>query len=261
MAYWGRFNAADPTTLPVAGAFQPAGGREWLVKFWQLEGKWVGIAFPSVFFFVPYQSSIWSANRIDAALVSFLLSFSFSIITSRWVSCASDLILHYLIGDSNLVLNGSRISIPSAKTSGISLGFLSTRCDDIYCWIIRLTCSKRSHPTSELLLECILHAIEKYYWFNISRKAPIHTESLVVLGYSAKHDEEESTGDEKPSHITYQVERPIAVVEQRVSNLVQGSICLVLMTGPFLHVLHLIPRGMYHRFRSRFDVYSNWSFL
>jgi boron transporter len=46
MAYWGRFNIANPVTLPVGGAFQAANGREWLVKFWQLEGKWVGIAFP-----------------------------------------------------------------------------------------------------------------------------------------------------------------------------------------------------------------------
>jgi hypothetical protein len=46
MAYWGRFNIANPETLPVGGAFQAANGREWLVKFWQLDGKWVGIAFP-----------------------------------------------------------------------------------------------------------------------------------------------------------------------------------------------------------------------
>lgn len=46
MAYWGRFNTAHPSTLPVAGAFQPAGGRPWLVRFWELEGKYIGIAFP-----------------------------------------------------------------------------------------------------------------------------------------------------------------------------------------------------------------------
>ena len=46
MAYWGRFNAADPLTLPVGAAFRPIGGRDWLVKFWQLDGKWVGIALP-----------------------------------------------------------------------------------------------------------------------------------------------------------------------------------------------------------------------
>lgn len=41
-----------------------------------------------------------------------------------------------------------------------------------------------------------------------------------------------------------QHEVPVAVVEQRVSNLAQGSLCLVLLTGPFLHVLNLIPRGV-----------------
>ena len=46
MAYWGQFNHANPTTLPTGRAFMPAGNREWLVRFWQLDGKWVGIAFP-----------------------------------------------------------------------------------------------------------------------------------------------------------------------------------------------------------------------
>jgi hypothetical protein len=43
-----------------------------------------------------------------------------------------------------------------------------------------------------------------------------------------------------------QSEVPVAVVEQRVSNLAQGALCLALLTGPFLHVLNLIPRGVYH---------------
>ena len=38
-------------------------------------------------------------------------------------------------------------------------------------------------------------------------------------------------------------EVPVAVVEQRASNLVQGSLCLVLLTRPFLHVLNLVPQG------------------
>ena len=46
MGYWGRFDRTNPLTLPIAGAFRPAGGRQWLVKFWELEGKWVGIALP-----------------------------------------------------------------------------------------------------------------------------------------------------------------------------------------------------------------------
>ena len=39
-------------------------------------------------------------------------------------------------------------------------------------------------------------------------------------------------------------EVPVAVVEQRVSNLAQGSLCLILMTAPFEHVLGLIPKGV-----------------
>ena len=46
VAYWGRFNAADPNTLPIGSAFGAAGGRSWLVKFWLLDAKWVGIALP-----------------------------------------------------------------------------------------------------------------------------------------------------------------------------------------------------------------------
>lgn len=46
MAYWGRFNSANPATLPVGPAFKAANGRDWLVRFWQLDGKWVGIALP-----------------------------------------------------------------------------------------------------------------------------------------------------------------------------------------------------------------------
>ena len=46
VAYWGRFNAANPSTLPVGGAFGAAGGRSWIVKFWLLDWKWVGIALP-----------------------------------------------------------------------------------------------------------------------------------------------------------------------------------------------------------------------
>jgi boron transporter len=104
-------------------------------------------------------------------------------------------------------------------------------------------------------------------------QAPIHTKSLVVMGHPPKKekDEEEKiqsssqnqtavqsriqsrshsqvdiAGDEKhpPNTFYHPQEIPIAVVEQRVSNLAQGSLCLVLLTGPFLHILNLIPRGV-----------------
>ena len=93
-------------------------------------------------------------------------------------------------------------------------------------------------------------------------QAPIHTTSLLVMGYksSAGIDQESRTTPQSQGHssdpqmyginppldvtMIDRVEMPIAVVEQRVSNLAQGALCLVLLTGPCLHVLGLIPRGM-----------------
>jgi len=96
-------------------------------------------------------------------------------------------------------------------------------------------------------------------------QAPIHTESLLIMGQREKDEEDSSprshihtrSSDANPTQgsihrdidppIPPPISRnevPVAVVEQRVSNLAQGSLCLVLLTGPFLHVLHLIPRGV-----------------
>lgn len=55
-------------------------------------------------------------------------------------------------------------------------------------------------------------------------QAPLHTASLVV--------EDFSTG------------RPVSVVEQRFTNTAQGAATFVLMSGPFLVVLHLIPQAI-----------------
>lgn len=63
-------------------------------------------------------------------------------------------------------------------------------------------------------------------------QAPFHTASLCVT--SAKTDPD--TGK-----VTRETTR---VVEQRVSNLAQGLLFLVTMTGPLLIVLHLIPQGV-----------------
>jgi hypothetical protein len=45
VAYWRHFHTAYPLTLPVGAAFQPTHDRSWLVRFWQLDGKWVALAF------------------------------------------------------------------------------------------------------------------------------------------------------------------------------------------------------------------------
>ena len=86
-------------------------------------------------------------------------------------------------------------------------------------------------------------------------QAPIHTTSLLVMQHSNQKNNirEESTEIEqgKVKDITHGApdpdyhEVPVGVVEQRASNLAQGALCLVLLTGPFLHVLHLIPRGKF----------------
>ena len=54
-------------TLPTTDvSFQPANGRPWLVKFWQLEAKYVGIAMP--FGFVLFILFYFDAN-VSVSLV------------------------------------------------------------------------------------------------------------------------------------------------------------------------------------------------
>ena len=58
-----------------------------------------------------------------------------------------------------------------------------------------------------------------------------------------KRDNAEKGENHEPDPSPLRREVPVGVVEQRVSNLSQGAMCLVLLTGPFLHVLNLIPKG------------------
>ncbi|KAF9493545.1 hypothetical protein BDN71DRAFT_1450240 [Pleurotus eryngii] len=213
MAYWGRFNAANTTTLPVGGAFQPAGGREWLVKFWELDGKWVGIA-------LPFGIILW-----------ILFFFDHNV--------------------SSLMAQGAEF--PLRKPPGFHYDFFLLGVTTFIAGLLGLPAPNGLIP-----------------------QAPIHTASLLVMGRSDKEDEERTSSrtsasrspgpsrlqsqtntmtiepvvaDEKQArpeleHPDWVPEVPVAVVEQRVSNLAQGSLCLVLLTGPFLHVLNLIPRGV-----------------
>jgi len=93
--------------------------------------------------------------------------------------------------------------------------------------------------------------------YGLIPQAPLHTMSLLVMGPSPKHEKDEedkALGHPIPGFIyginlpispgSSKHKVPVAVVEQRVSNLVQGSPCLVLLTSPFLHILDLIPRGV-----------------
>lgn len=74
-------------------------------------------------------------------------------------------------------------------------------------------------------------------------QAPIHTRALLVHGLPPKATDDEELRDGCHGTSEQPREVPVAVVEQRVSNLAQGSLCLVLLTGPFLHVLNLVPQG------------------
>ena len=57
-------------TLPTtAASFQPANNRAWLVPFWQLEGKYVGIALP--FGFILFILFYFDANvSVSSAILS-----------------------------------------------------------------------------------------------------------------------------------------------------------------------------------------------
>ncbi|KAF8313524.1 uncharacterized protein EI90DRAFT_3091705 [Cantharellus anzutake] len=187
MAYWGRFNQANPTTLPTQGAFAPANNRNWIVKFWELDGKWVGIAFPF------------------GIILTVLFLFDHNV--------------------SSLMAQSSQF--PLRKPPGFHWDFFLLGVTTFIAGLLGVPAPNGLIP-----------------------QAPIHTESLIVLGFPEKRSEDEETVGKEMGPRALRVggdrkmEVPIAVVEQRVSNLAQGSLCLILMSSPFLHVLGLIPRGV-----------------
>ncbi|KAJ1303556.1 hypothetical protein OPQ81_011740 [Rhizoctonia solani] len=201
LAYWGRFNLANPLKLPTSGAFTPAGNRPWLVKFWELDGKWVGIALPFGF------------------VLFILFYFDHNV--------------------SSLIAQGSEF--PLRKPPGFHWDFF-------WLGITTFIAGLLGVPAPNGLIP----------------QAPMHTSSLVVMGIRRKDDPEKSScklgaaQNYEPTHPetedtlnrmsegrdTTIEEHPIGVVEQRVSNLAQGALCIVLMTGPFQHVLGLVPKGV-----------------
>ncbi|KAJ9128344.1 hypothetical protein QFC24_000637 [Naganishia onofrii] len=191
LAYWGRFDRyvlVENMRLPTNAAFQPAGGRDWLVRFWQLPGKYVGIAFP--FGFVLFILFYFDANV------------------------------------SSLIAQGSEF--PLRKPPGFHWDFFLLGITTFIAGLLGVPAPNGLIP-----------------------QAPMHTASLVVMGKDKRDEETSVQGEsvevrqEKAAGKTEELkEVPVSVVEQRVSNLVQGSICLVLMTGPFQTVLGQIPKGV-----------------
>lgn len=206
LAYWGRLNESNLETLPVGSAFQAAGGRAWLVQFWKLEARWVGIAFP-------FGLALWVLFFFDHNV-------------------------------SSLIAQSS--NFPLRKPPGFHYDFFLLGLTTFIAGILGIPAPNGLIP-----------------------QAPIHTRSLVVLERTSRLTslEEKGTliqsGTVTPIHGTSSTiqdshipptfeegyhlastEVPVAVIEQRVSNLTQGALCLVLLTGPFLRALGLIPRGV-----------------
>lgn len=237
MAYWGRFNETDPLTLPVGRAFHAAGGRDWLVKFWELDGKWVGIA-------CPFGIILW-----------ILFFFDHNVSVSHFSINVMRVENNGLL--QSLMAQGSEF--PLKKPPGFHYDFFLLGVTTFIAGLLGLPAPNGLIP-----------------------QAPIHTSSLVVMGRSSKEAKDDAEDPQTKSqsdprsrtqtHTRSSVrnddndltagsifhdqspptdptsrhrhEVPVAVIEQRVSNLAQGSLCLVLLTGPFLHVLNLIPRGV-----------------
>ncbi|OSX57260.1 hypothetical protein POSPLADRAFT_1157255 [Postia placenta MAD-698-R-SB12] len=210
MAYWGRFDAAKPSTLPTSSPFEPANGRDWLVRFWQLDGKWVGIAFP--FGFV-----LWVLFFFDHNV-------------------------------SSLMAQGTQF--PLRKPPGFHYDFFLLGVTTFIAGLLGLPAPNGLIP-----------------------QAPIHTTSLLVMGYPDKKSEQDDVEGQaggkqqekqprdndaaelkrmrsRRSFLEPELEPDptqardgggnarkeevaVAVVEQRVSNLAQGALCLVLLTRPW----------------------------
>lgn len=123
VAYWGRFDAAHPTTLPVGGAFDAAGGRSWLVKIWLLGAKWVGIAFP-------FGLALW------------VLFFDHNLSVRKH---PFDKLSHI---ESVIVSHGAGVGVPSQEKPELPLRFLPAGNHNSHRRPSGSSCSQRSYPPS-----------------------------------------------------------------------------------------------------------------
>ncbi|KAF8755067.1 HCO3- transporter family [Rhizoctonia solani] len=183
LAYWGRFNLANPLTLPTSGAFSPAGGRPWLVKFWELDGKWVGIALP----------------------------FGFALF----------ILFYFDHNVSSLIAQGSEF--PLRKPPGFHWDFF-------WLGITTFIAGLLGVPAPNGLIP----------------QAPMHTSSLVVMGVRPKDDPEKSSLQLGVAQNYEPADSPTDASPNQMSEEADtiGALCIVLMTGPFQHVLGLVPRGV-----------------
>ncbi|WWC92161.1 uncharacterized protein L201_007115 [Kwoniella dendrophila CBS 6074] len=247
LAYWGRFDRyvlENGMTLPTtSSSFKPASDRPWLVRFWQLEGKWVGTALPFglvlfILFYFDANVSSLIAQGSEYPLRKppgfhwdfFLLGITTFIAGLLGIPAPNGLIPQAPLHTASLVVMGYEDESSSSSTTAVSPP------------------PERSSPE---MRDSDVHLREMENGNNLVRSKSHNEQNGLTRRLSnatgeirrrvSKNDTTEiaSTGktDERR-------EVPVAVVEQRVSNLAQGCLCLILMTKPFEHVLGLIPKGV-----------------
>ncbi|KZT12159.1 uncharacterized protein LAESUDRAFT_640800 [Laetiporus sulphureus 93-53] len=224
MAYWGRLDASHPSTLPTGRAFQPANGRAWLVRFWELDGKWVGIAFP-------FGVVLWVLFFFDHNV-------------------------------SSLMAQGT--AFPLRKPPGFHYDFFLLGITTFIAGLLGLPAPNGLIPQAPIHTTSLLimgHPEKKDVEEDQNRQSFNRSVRQEKRRVAVQEDEEVQRVTSRRSFFEPELEPdptrsrdgdgdvrrneiPIAVVEQRASNLAQGALCLVLLTRPFLHVLHLIPRGV-----------------
>ncbi|OWZ59828.1 anion transporter [Cryptococcus neoformans c45] len=226
LAYWGRFDQyvlEDGMTLPTtASSFKPAGERAWLVRFWQLEGKWVGVAFPF-------------------GLVLFIL-FYFDANVSSLIAQGSEYPLKkpaafhwdfFILGITTFIAGLLGIPAPNGLIPQAPLHTAS---------LVIMGHEDASSASSDVTL-CTGEDGNQAVQLD-------HMEGGGLKNNNARGYDGQSTRRRRMSNgnserkMDKRREIPVAVVEQRVSNLAQGCLCLILMTKPFEHVLGLIPKGV-----------------
>ncbi|WVQ86061.1 hypothetical protein IAT38_008229 [Cryptococcus sp. DSM 104549] len=232
-AYWGRFDPyvlESGMTLPTTKtSFQPAGDRPWLVRFWQLEGKWVGVAFPF-------------------GLVLFIL-FYFDANVSSLIAQGSEYPLRkppafhwdfFLLGITTFIAgllgipapNGLIPQAPLHTASLVVMGYEETSSASSDTAV--------SPPNGEEGRQ----AVEMAKMEGGEARAGNGASETGSQSGMRQRRRRRSSSSRRRDADDERREVPVAVVEQRVSNLAQGCLCLILMTKPFEHVLGLIPKGV-----------------
>ncbi|WWC72448.1 uncharacterized protein I206_106410 [Kwoniella pini CBS 10737] len=251
LAYWGRFDQyvlEDGMTLPTTpNSFQPASDRPWLVRFWQLEGKWVGISLPFglvlfILFYFDANVSSLIAQGSEYPLRKppgfhwdfFLLGITTFIAGLLGIPAPNGLIPQAPLHTASLVVMGYEDTSSSSSTTAIDDPNEQSAED------------RNRHGERVVQLTEMENGENEVLRRTKSGQAHKNTLNRRISNAASELRRRNKTSEDSEIMHTLEDRRevPVAVVEQRVSNLAQGCLCLILMTKPFEHVLGLIPKGV-----------------